>query len=80
MAFEDSGSSGVEFCATTHRFLRRPRPVDKSLCNPLAGAPAAEKLGKRSGSKTIRWDRREQGEHRLALPDTGTVKRWRAVG
>jgi hypothetical protein len=35
--------------------LLLPRPADKSLSHPLAGAAAAEKLGKRRGGEAVYW-------------------------
>jgi hypothetical protein len=47
--------------------LCRPRPTNKSLSDPLAGASPAQELGQSRGGKTVCRDRSEEGEHRLAL-------------
>ena len=49
--------------------LRRPRPTNKSLCDPLAGSSPAKELGKGGGGKAVRRDRGEKGEHGQALAE-----------
>lgn len=49
----------ARWCRT---MLRRPRPADKCLGDPLTGAPAAEELGARRGSQGVGGDSRQEEE------------------
>jgi len=53
--------------------LHPTRPADKSLGDSLAGSPPAQKLGERGCSKVVRGNRREEGEHGLALADVDVL-------
>jgi hypothetical protein len=54
--------------------LSRPRPADKSLCDPLARAAPAQELGEGGGGQAIGRDRGEEGKHREALAEVDVLR------
>ena len=58
---------GSQACLTSH--LRRPRPPDKRLGDPLARPPPAKELSQRRRGEAVRRNRRKEGEHGLALAE-----------
>jgi hypothetical protein len=49
-------------------------PGDKCLAWTFYPAPAAQELGEGRGRETVHRDRREESEHRLALPHADVVR------